>query len=172
LKCSTCSSTSTNTSFPASKFEDKDLKSVNAPDIDLGDATGEGESLPEAEATTLCDWIKERLTAQVETVRTGKRLVGSPALVLTPEGEMTPQMRQMMKALGKDGDMPGSKVIFEINPRHSLVKGLSKLHQSDPETAGLISEQILDNALLSAGLLDEPQRIIERTQKLMEKLAQ
>jgi|UniRef100_UPI003784A050 TNF receptor-associated protein 1 len=155
-----------------SKFEDKDLKSVNAPDIDLGDATGEGESLPEAEATTLCDWIKERLTAQVETVRTGKRLVGSPALVLTPEGEMTPQMRQMMKALGKDGDMPGSKVIFEINPRHSLVKGLSKLHQSDPETAGLISEQILDNALLSAGLLDEPQRIIERTQKLMEKLAQ
>jgi hypothetical protein len=30
---------------------------------------------------------------------------------------------------------------------------------------------LLDNALLSAGLLDEPQRIIERTQKLMEKLA-
>jgi hypothetical protein len=29
----------------------------------------------------------------------------------------------------------------------------------------------LDNALLSAGLLDEPQRIIQRTQKLMEKLA-
>lgn len=154
-----------------SKFEDKDLKSVNAPDIDLGDATGDGESLPEAEATTLCDWIKERLVSQVETVRTGKRLVGSPALVLTPEGEMSPQIRQMMKAMGKDNDMPGSKVIFEINPRHSLVKGLSKLHQSDPETAGLISEQILDNALLSAGLLDEPQRIIERTQKLMEKLA-
>jgi molecular chaperone HtpG len=84
---------------------------------------------------------------------------------------MTPQMRQMMKALGKDGGMPGPKVVFEINPRHNLVKGLSKLHQSDPETAGLISEQILDNALLSAGLLDEPQRIIERTQKLMEKLA-
>jgi molecular chaperone HtpG len=144
------------------KFDDKDLKSVNADDIDLGDSDAEGEALPEAETTTLCDWIKERLTAQVDTVRPGKRLVGSPALVLTPEGEMTPQMRQMM---------PGPKVVFEINPRHNLVKGLSKLHQSDPETAGLISEQILDNALLSAGLLDEPQRIIERTQKLMEKLA-
>ena len=153
------------------KFDDKDLKSVNADDIDLGDSDAEGEALPEAETTTLCDWIKERLTAQVDTVRAGKRLVGSPALVLTPEGEMTPQMRQMMKALGKDGAMPGPKVVFEINPRHNLVKGLSKLHQSDPETAGLISEQILDNALLSAGLLDEPQRIIERTQKLMEKLA-
>ena len=153
------------------KFDDKDLKSVNADDIDLGDSDAEGEALPEAETTTLCDWIKERLTAQVDTVRPGKRLVGSPALVLTPEGEMTPQMRQMMKALGKDGAMPGPKVVFEINPRHNLVKGLSKLHQSDPETAGLISEQILDNALLSAGLLDEPQRIIERTQKLMEKLA-
>ncbi len=154
-----------------SKFEEKDLKSVNAPDIDLGDDTSEGEALPEADATSLCDWMKERLATQVETVRTGKRLVGSPALVLTPEGEMSPQIRQMMKAMGKDGDMPGSKVIFEINPRHQLVRNLSALHLKDPETAGLITEQILDNALLSAGLLDEPQRIIERTQKLMEKLS-
>ncbi|MCB1076849.1 MAG: molecular chaperone HtpG [Verrucomicrobiae bacterium] len=153
------------------KFEEKDLKSVNADDIDLGDSDTEGEALAESETSTLCDWIKERLSASVETVRPGKRLVGSPALVLTPDGEMTPQMRQMMKALGKDGGMPGPKVVFEINPRHNLVKGLSKLHQSDPDTAGLITEQILDNALLSAGLLDEPQRIIDRTQKLMEKLA-
>lgn len=154
------------------KFEDKDLKAVNADDIDIGESDAEGEALPEAESTALCDWMKERLsTANVDSVRAGKRLVGSPALVLTPEGEMTPQMRQMMKAMGKDGGMPGPKVIFEINPRHQLVRGLSKLHKSDPDTAGLITEQILDNALLSAGLLDEPQRIIQRTQKLMEKLA-
>ena len=54
---------------------------------------------------------------------------------------------------------------------HQLVRNLSALREKDPETAGLITEQILDNALLSAGLLDEPQRIIERTQKLMEKLS-
>jgi TNF receptor-associated protein 1 len=153
------------------KFDDKDLKAVNADDIDLGDSDADGEALPEAETSSLCDWIKERLTASVDSVRPGKRLVGSPALVLTPEGEMTPQMRQMMKALGKESGMPGPKVIFEINPRHQLVKGLAKLQKSDPDTAGLITEQILDNALLSAGLLDEPQRIIQRTQKLMEKLA-
>ncbi len=155
-----------------SKFEDKELKAVNADDIDLGENDAEGEQLPEAEATELCDWMKERLTsANVDTVRAGKRLVGSPALVLTPEGEMNAQMRQMMKALGKEAGLGGPKVIFEINPRHQLVRGLSKLHKSDPDTAGLITEQILDNALLSAGLLDEPQRIIQRTQKLMEKLA-
>ncbi|MBE2285800.1 MAG: molecular chaperone HtpG, partial [Prosthecobacter sp.] len=68
-----------------SKFDDKDLKAVNADDIDLGDSDAEGEALPEAETTSLCDWIKERLTASVDTVRPGKRLVGSPALVLTPE---------------------------------------------------------------------------------------
>nr|WP_294221210.1 hypothetical protein [Prosthecobacter sp.] len=106
-----------------------------------------------------------------QSVRSLKRLVGSLALVLTPEGEMTPQMRQMMIALGKENGMPGPKVVFEINPRHQLVKGLAKLHKSDPDTAGLITEQILDNALLSGGLLDELQRIIQRTQKLMEKLA-
>lgn len=155
------------------EFEGKPLHAVNSDKIDLGDDTpAEGEALSEEATTGLCDWLKETLTTGVETVRPGKRLLSSPALVLTPEGEMTPQLRQMMRAMNKDGELPIAKVILEINPRHPIIRRLAeaKTDAAQGETAQLIAEQVLDNALLSAGLLEDPQRIVARTQKLMETL--
>jgi molecular chaperone HtpG len=155
------------------EFEGKALHAVNSDKIDLGDDTpAEGEALSEEATTGLCDWLKETLTTGVETVRPGKRLLSSPALVLTPDGEMTPQLRQMMRAMNKDGDLPIAKVILEINPRHPIIRRLAeaKTDAAQGETATLIAEQVLDNALLSAGLLEDPQRIVARTQKLMETL--
>jgi molecular chaperone HtpG len=155
------------------EFDGKPLHAVNSDKIDLGDDTpAEGEALSEEATTGLCDWLKETLSTGVETVRPGKRLLSSPALVLTPEGEMTPQLRQMMRAMNKDGDLPIAKVILEINPRHPIIRRLAeaKTDATQGETAQLIAEQVLDNALLSAGLLEDPQRIVARTQKLMETL--
>jgi TNF receptor-associated protein 1 len=155
------------------EFEGKPLHAVNSDKIDLGDDTpAEGEALSEEATTGLCDWLKETLTTGVETVRPGKRLLSSPALILTPDGEMTPQLRQMMRAMNKDGDLPIAKVILEINPRHPIIRRLAeaKTDAAQGETAQLIAEQVLDNALLSAGLLEDPQRIVARTQKLMETL--
>lgn len=151
------------------EFDGKPMQAVNSNEVDLGDLPAEGETLDEEESGKLFDWLKERLTTGVEEVRAGKRLVSSPALAITPEGEMTPQMRQMMRAMNKD-DMGGPKVILEINPRHEIIRKLATLRDGDPESAGLIAEQVLDNALLSAGLLDDPQRIVARTEKIMEKL--
>jgi molecular chaperone HtpG len=48
---------------------------------------------------------------------------------------------------------------------------LSKLTEKDPSTANLIAEQLLDNSLLAAGLLEDPQTLIARNLKLMEALA-
>lgn len=151
------------------EFEGKPLQAVNSDKIDLGDVAAEGEALSQEETAKVCTWLKERLAEGVEEVRAGKRLLSSPALAITPEGEMTPQMRQMMRAL-KPQEVEAPKVILEINPRHEIIRKLAALSDSDTESAGLIAEQVLDNALLSAGLLDDPQRIVARTQKIMEKL--
>ncbi len=151
------------------EFEGKPLQSVNSNEVDLGDVTNEGDALSEADTTTLCDWLKTTLAEGVEDVRSGKRLVNSPALAITPDGEMTPQMRQMMKAMKPD-EVEAPKVILEINPRHEIVKKLAMLSLSDADSAKVIAEQILDNALLSAGLLDDPQRIVARTEKIMARL--
>lgn len=151
------------------EFDGKPLQAVNSNEVDLGDLANEGESLSEGDTETLCGWLKDSLASGVEEVRSGKRLVNSPALAITPDGEMTPQMRQMMRAMKPD-EVEAPKVILEINPRHEIVKKLSVLSQSDGESAQLIAEQVLDNALLSAGLLDDPQRIVARTEKIMERL--
>lgn len=155
------------------EFDGKPLQAVNSDQIDLGDETpSDGETLSEEQSKGLCDWLKEKLSDSVTEVRPGKRLLGSPALVLTPDGEMTPQLRQMMRAMNKDGDLPASKVILEVNPRHPIMLKLAetKDQEDQAQTAQLIAEQVLDNALLSAGLLEDPQRIVARTQKLMERL--
>jgi molecular chaperone HtpG len=151
------------------EFDGKQLQAVNSNEVDLGDIANDGDSLSEAETTSLCDWLKTSLAEGVEEVRSGKRLVNSPALAITPDGEMTPQMRQMMKAMKPD-EVEAPKVILEINPRHEIVRKLSALSQSNADGAKLIAEQILDNALLSAGLLDDPQRIVARTEKIMAQL--
>lgn len=151
------------------EFDGKPLQAVNSNEVDLGDLANEGESLSEGDTETLCGWLKDSLASGVEEVRSGKRLVNSPALAITPDGEMTPQMRQMMRAMKPD-EVEAPKVILEINPRHEIVKKLSTLSQSDGESAQLIAEQVLDNALLSAGLLDDPQRIVARTEKIMARL--
>ena len=152
------------------EFDGKKLQAVNSPDVDLGEVASEGESLSEDDTQALAGWLKESLGDGVEEVRAGKRLVSAPALAITPEGEMTPQLRQMMKAL-KPSEVEAPKVILEINPRHELVKKVNHLRQNDGDLAKLLSEQILDNALLSAGLLDDPQRVVTRTEKIMARIA-
>ena len=152
------------------EFDGKKLVAVNSDKVELDDsAAAEGDALNTEDTDELCGWLKEKLDGRVESVKPGKRLVNSPALVLTPEGEMNPQMRQMMRALQKDEVEP-PKVIMEINPRHEFIRRLSAIRESDAEAAGLVAEQMLDNALLAAGLLDDPQTLIGRTQKLMERL--
>lgn len=152
------------------EFEGRKLQAVNSPDVDLGELASEGESLSDDDTQALAGWLKESLGDGVEEVRAGKRLVSAPALAITPEGEMTPQLRQMMKAL-KPSEVEAPKVILEINPRHELVKKVNHLRQIDADLAKLLSEQILDNALLSAGLLDDPQRVVTRTEKIMARIA-
>lgn len=150
------------------EFDGKQLKNVAAADVDLGDADAVGESLSKEDTEKLCAWLKERLGDRVSEVRSGKRLVSSPAMALQPEGEMSPQLRQMMRAMKKD-DFGMGKVVLEINPAHAIVRKLAIAASSNPDLAGLVASQMLDNALLSAGLLDDPQDMIGRVHQIMEQ---
>jgi molecular chaperone HtpG len=77
-------------------------------------------------------------------------------------------MRQMMKAVDENFK-DEIKVELEINPRHPLVRKLAEAKDSNPEVAGLVARQLLDNALISAGLLDDARDTIKRMTALMEK---
>lgn len=151
------------------EFDGKPLQAVNSSQVDLGDAQNDGETLNAEDGDKLASWIKDNLGNRVKEVRTGKRLVSSPAMAVLPDGEMSPQLRQMMRAMKKDDELDAAEVILELNPSHAIVRKLAGATSSNPELAGLLANQILDNALLSAGLLDDPQAMIGRMHSIMEK---
>lgn len=155
------------------KFKDKDLVSGDRDDLELGDApVTEGEPLAKDRLDTLCAWIKESLgTAGPQAVAPGDRLVGSPAVALNTDKHTSPGMRQMMRAMRKDDAPEPVSVKLEINPRSALVKQLDALRDKDADRAKLVAEQLYDNALLAAGLLDNPRAMVARLNRLLESVS-
>ena len=62
-------------------------------------------------------------------------------------------------------------VFIKVYKGINKFKGLSKLIDSDQDTANLIANQLLDNALATANLLDDPREMIARSYQAIEKLA-
>ena len=153
------------------EFDGKKLTAADHADVKLADApkppAAEGD-LSEDDAKALAEWIKTSLGNRVETVKPSDRLVESPALAVNADKFMTPQMRRMMKAMNKDGADAPVKVNLEINPRSAVMKHLNAARSASPEKAALIAEQILDNALISAGLFEDPSKMVARLYKLLE----
>ena len=150
------------------EFDGKKLTNVRHGGVDLDDQDTEGESLSEEETEALCSFMQEELGEQVTKVSSGKRLVDNPIIALVPEDGMTPQMRQMMKAMDENFK-DEVKVELEINPRHSLIRKLSESREANPEVAKLVAQQLLDNSLIAAGLLEDARDTVSRMNSLMEK---
>ena len=150
------------------EFDGKKLVSIRHGGVELDDNPQEGEALDASETKALCEFLKNELGERVVSVSDGKRLVDSPVIALVPADAMSPQMRQMMKAMDENY-RDEVKVELEINPRHALVKRLADVRDADPELAGLVARQLLDNALIAAGLLDDARDTVKRMNELMER---
>ncbi len=152
------------------EFDGKKLTAADHADVKLSDLPKPEGALSEDDTKTLTAWLKETLGARVEEVKASDRLVDSPALAVNADKFMSPQMRRMMKAMKKDGADEPVKVTLEINPRSVVMKRLFDTHTASPEKAKLVAEQILDNSLISAGLLDDATPMVARLYKLLESV--
>jgi TNF receptor-associated protein 1 len=150
------------------EFEGKKLVSIRHGGVELEEHAPEGDALSEEQTAALCEFLKAELGDRVTRVASGKRLVDSPVIALVPTDGMSPQMRQMMKAMDENFK-DEIKVELEINPRHALVKKLAEAKDSNPELAKLVALQLLDNSLIAAGLLEDARDTVSRMNKLMEK---
>ncbi|MEI6337809.1 MAG: molecular chaperone HtpG [Verrucomicrobiota bacterium] len=120
-------------------------------------------------ARLLCNFIKESLGDKIGEVRVSKRLVDSPAVVVESDKTMTSTMRRIMKNMNRGGESP-FKQDLEINPNHPMMVGLENSRKSQPELSREVAGQIYDNALISAGLLENPQAMLKRINSLLEQL--
>jgi len=151
------------------EFSGRKLISADSAEIDLGDAPDaeKKDGLTDSEAEEFCTWMKETLGEGVEKVAPSKRLVDSPVAALLPEGaRMGPQLRAMMKTMKQEA--PATKVHLDINPRHPLIVKLARTRDERPDAAKLIAGQLLDTALLSAGLVEDPRSVVQRLNKVLE----
>lgn len=150
------------------RYEDLEFAAVDRADLELEEVTPEGnDRLPEDEVRKLCGWLKETLGDRVADVTSSRRLVDSPVVALTPEEAPSAPMRAMLRAMGQP--VEPLKVRLEINPAHELVRGLAAGRETNPETARLVAAQLLDNALLSAGLLENGHGMVQRLNELMAR---
>ncbi len=156
------------------EFDGKTLTAADSADLKLDEHEVEGEALSKDQQDALIKWLKETLGEKVEEVKASDRLVDSPAAVLNADQFMTPHMRRMMAAMKKDGEegaeLPPVKVHLDLNPRHAIVKKLAETKDTDATKAGLIAEQLYDNAMLAAGLLEDPSAMVQRMYKLLEQV--
>jgi len=155
------------------EFDGKRLIAADHADVKLDDLpTPPGaDALTEEQSTALAVWLKETLGDRVAEVKASGRLVDSPALALSADKLMSPHMRRLMKAMKVEGaeDTP-PRVELHFNPRHAVIKHLAAARDAKPDVAKLMAEQVLDNALIAAGLLDDPQKMVARIYKLLESM--
>lgn len=152
-------------------FDGKKLISAAKSNLKLEKAAvPEGQKLTAADSASLCKWLKGLLGDRVNEVKVGERLIDSPAIVLADDDSASPHMRQMMKAMNQEVEK--AKVALELNPRHPLVRHLSRASSSRPEIAKLIAEQLFDNALMAAGMLEDHGPMIRRVYSIMESTLQ
>ena len=128
------------------EFEGKKLKSVTRAELSLDEAA---EDEPEAKETqdALVERLKKTLGDQVDDVRVSKRLVDSPACLVTTEEEMSLHLQRLLKEAGQAA--PTVKPILEINPQHQLLQRAA--NETDDARFEDIARVLLGQAALAEG---------------------
>lgn len=149
------------------EFDGTPLQNIAKGAVDLGDLTDEAEKeeAKKAEETLkpVVEKLKTVLGERAKDVRVSNRLVDSPACLVVGDGELTPQMVQMLKQMGQA--VPDVKPTLEINPTHPLINKLENSGEFDD-----LAQVIFDQALLAdGGQLDDPAAYLKRVNKLLLK---
>ena len=78
-------------------------------------------------------------------------------------------MVKMMQAARGDlkGLMPLEPLVLEVNPHHNLLVKLNEMKTAKPLLAQCVTEQLYDDCLVSAGLLDDPRTMIPRLNSIL-----
>jgi len=150
----------------------KPLVSAEQAKLNLNSTPAEGATAAEGAldseaADALRTWIVETVPG-VKQVELSSRLVDSPAIVV---GHESASMRKMMTMVESGGTPKLPDQRLEINAKHPIIKHLAALRESDAGLAALVARQLFSNALISAGLLDDPRTMLADLNQILEHAA-
>ncbi|WP_201557380.1 molecular chaperone HtpG [Psychrobacter sp. 72-O-c] len=147
------------------EFDGTPFQNIAKGAVDLGDLQDDAEKAEaeKAEQTLkpVVDKLKAALGERAKDVKVSTRLVDSPACLVVGEGELSPQMIQMLKQMGQE--VPESKPTLEINPEHPLIQKLESSADFND-----LAQVIFDQALLAdGGQLEDPAAYLKRVNELL-----
>jgi len=157
-------------------FQGRNIVTIEKSGIDLGNdikKEDEGsnphpEKLTTSEADEFCAWFKMTLgNDKVSSCNVTSRLVSSPAVVANNESGAIRKMMRMVDTTDGTGDSDLPKQQVEINPGHPIIIGINAIKEAEPILAKVVAEQIFDNCLMSAGLLDDGRQMIPRLNDIL-----
>ena len=113
-------------------------------------------------------FVKSVLGERVLEVKPTSRLSKSPALVVDHESGAVRRMMSLVDTSHGDAPAPLPPVKLVVNPEHPILKGAVAL---GGEVAEKVVEQVLENAVMTAGLGDgSVGGGVERIEWMMERL--
>ncbi|XP_064172157.1 heat shock protein 75 kDa, mitochondrial [Anguilla rostrata] len=128
------------------------------------------ERLTEQQAQDLMAWMRNCLGPKVTHIKVTPRLDTHPAMITVLEmGAARHFLRTQQLAKTSEERAQILQPTLEINTGHDLIKKMNELKDSNPELSQLLLEQIYDNAMIAAGLNDDPRPMISRLNDLLTR---
>ncbi|XP_018017641.1 heat shock protein 75 kDa, mitochondrial [Hyalella azteca] len=128
------------------------------------------KGLGKLETSGLMDYLKETLAGKCYGVKTTSRLVAHPCVVTVEEMASARHfVRTQFSQIPEHTRFSLLQPTLEINPSHPVIVKLNKLRTSNPDLAALVAKQLFSNALVIAGLVDDPRTVVTNMNALLEK---
>ena len=148
------------------QFQGKKLVSVAAAGVTPGASSSDAPTADEWQG--VLDKLRALLQDYVKDVRLSSRVKESPACLVGEAGDISPQMRELLKRSGQD--VPLTKRTLEVNPGHPVIVRVREMHaaaKDDPRLA-LYADLLYGQAVLAeGGMLADPARFSRRLAELM-----
>ncbi|XP_033631452.1 heat shock protein 75 kDa, mitochondrial-like isoform X1 [Asterias rubens] len=158
------------------EFDRKLLTSVESEMAAPATNTEEAESqtvegsLSVEETDSLTAYMTDVLGSKVTNIKVSYRLAHHPAMVTVADmGAARHFLRTALKNRSEEEKLQLLQPTLELNGSHAIVQKLFNLKTKEPVLAKLLAEQVYDNAMIAAGLVDDPRPMLGRLTAFMEK---
>ncbi|PWA00758.1 hypothetical protein BB558_003224 [Smittium angustum] len=138
---------------------------------DEGKSESQSETikLTKEQGEELSQWFIAELKTKVKEVKVSSHLSSFPAVVTNFD---SPAVRKMMLMMAESTNtpLPLSPCTLEINIKDPIIIGLYEMKSKNPELATKVAEQLFDNALVSAGIMDDPRVMVRRLNSILSQV--
>jgi len=154
------------------EYKGNRIMSIESAKTGAGEAKKD-EASSETETEDLKTHFRSALGDLVHEVKVSNVDFKAPAVIRNFDMSMSRHL--LLTSLADKSEEEKLKFLhaeLELNASHPVVKKVVLLKESDPETSKLLARQILDNALVTAGLSTDPRLMMKRLDSLLAKVAE